>query len=76
MYAIRSYYVDGHREQVVKACRAPIFDREGGHDEHDAVVPLERSLLETLRTQPFGARPLKKPQVVSVVDDSAAVGVV
>src|SRR4029450_6282663 len=45
------------------------------HDEHDAMLALDRGEIEAQRRQPFGARPLHEFEVVRVVDDAGGIGV-
>ena len=64
-----------HREFIVEARRAHVFERGVYDHEHDAFLNGERVLLEAERAQPFGARALHEAQVVGVIDNPRGVGV-
>ena len=65
--------IDG--QCIVEARRQKIIDFHPPNREHDPGLTHQDILAEAQRTQPFGACPLEKFQVVRVVHDAASVGI-
>src|SRR5205807_1084652 len=68
-------YANDDLQHIIQPRRGPLVHRETHHREHDAAITGELQLRMSPRAQPLGARALEKAQVVGVVDDAAAVGV-
>src|SRR6185437_4410399 len=65
----------GDEELIIQAGRLAILDSQADDCKHDTGVARERLLRVSQRPQPFGACSLEETQIVRIVDDTAAVGV-
>src|SRR6266496_4654241 len=62
-------------EPVGKLRRKAEIDFDMMHDEHDAMLALDRREVEPQRGEPFGARAFHELEIVRVIDDACRIGV-
>src|SRR6185437_10417508 len=65
----------GDLQLVIEARRGAVVNAQAYHREQNAGVARQLLLRVTAGAQPFGARPFEVAQVVGVIDDGAAIGV-
>src|SRR5215472_1110844 len=65
----------GDLELIIEPCRRAVIDLDAHHGEEDAGLARELELRMALCAQPFGARALEEAQVIGVIHDRAAVGI-
>src|SRR6516225_3396761 len=65
----------GDLELIIEPCRRAVIDLDAHHGKEDARLARELELRMTLCAQPLGARALEEAQVIGVIDDGTAVGI-